>query len=61
MNYAIALADNYDLGIGDWPVPWQVGPEVEMESGLTPEEQVSLTDAVKRHVDHWVRTGGKAA
>lgn len=61
MNYAIALADAYDLGIGDWTVPWRVGPEVELESGLTPEVQVGLTDAVKRHVDDWVRTSGRAA
>jgi HD-like signal output (HDOD) protein len=61
MNYAIALSDTYDLGIGDWPVPWNVGPEIEMESALTPEEQVALTDAVKRHVEDWVRSSGRAA
>jgi HD-like signal output (HDOD) protein len=61
MNYAIALSDSFDLGIGEWEIPFEVEPEVEMESEMTPEEQTALIDAVKRHVDEWVRSSGRAA
>jgi len=61
MNYAIAMSDSYDLGIGDWAIPFKVGPEVEMESGIAEEERLALVQAVQRHVDEWVRSSGRAA
>jgi HD-like signal output (HDOD) protein len=61
LNYSIALSDSNDLGIGQWEIPLRVGPEVELESSITPEEQQGLVDAVRRQVDEWVRSSGRAA
>ena len=53
INFATSLADAYQLAIGDWSVPFEVGPEVELEIGLTEEERDSLMEVILRQVEAW--------
>jgi HD-like signal output (HDOD) protein len=61
LNYAISLSDMYDLGIGKWTVDVNIQPEIEFETALTDQEQTTLVNAVKFHIDEWTKTSGRAA
>jgi HD-like signal output (HDOD) protein len=61
LNYAVALSDTHGLAIGDWEVPFEVEPEVELEVGLVEEERDQLMQAVQHHIDEWVHSGKRAA
>lgn len=61
LNYAVALSDVSQLSIGNWPVEFEVLPDVEAEVNLSEEERNSLSEAIKRHVEDWVHPGRAAA
>lgn len=61
LNYAVALTDDHGFGIGDWKVEGVVSPEVELEVGMSTEEQQNLMQAIGRHVEEWVNSSRKAA
>lgn len=61
LNYAVALSDSHELGVGNWPVSFKIEPEVEAETALTEEEIKTLIAAVQRQVEDWGHSSGRAA